>query len=365
MKPTILVLIKGLGIGGAERLISDGADFWDRDRFDYRVAYVLPWKNQVVGDLESLGIAVRCIGTHRGLTPGVAARLRRLVNDWDVDLVHAHLPATGIMARLFAGVPVVYTEHNMESSYRAPTRQLNRLTYARQAAVTAVSDAVAESLAGFPGPKVRIVENGVSARHRPEEAAASRGELGVEPGDFLLTHVGNIRPHKGHSNLIAAAALLRKRIPRFLIVSVGGEKHRGDLDRIRREAEAAGVSDVVRFLGRRAGTETRALVEAADVYVNPSDYEGLPVSILEAMALARPIVATEVGGVPSVITDSTGVLVPPNHPQALADAVADLLEDPDRAGSLGRAARDLAERSYGLDRMISQLEAIYDEVLGG
>ncbi len=106
-------------------------------------------------------------------------------------------------------------------------------------------------------------------------------------------------------------------------------------------------------------------MEAADVYVNPSDFEGLPVSILEAMALARPIVATEVGGVPSVITDTTGVLVPPADPQALADAVADLLEEPERAASLGRAARALAERSYGLDRMVRRLEEIYDEVLGG
>ena len=363
MKPTILVFIKGLGIGGAERLISDGAEFWDRERYDYRVAYVLPWKNQVVGDLEGFGVPVRCIGKDKGLRPGVVAAFRGLIQEWNVDLVHAHLPTTGILARLFAGVPVVYTEHNMQSSYRSPTRQLNRLTYGRQAAVTAVSEAVAESLAGFPGPTIQVIENGVSARRRPEEAAAARTELGLGPSDPLVCHVGNIRPHKGHSNLIAAAEPLRDLVPGVTIVSIGGEKHDGDLERIQAEARSAGVDAVVRFLGRRSGTEARAFMEAADVYVNPADFEGLPVSILEAMALSRPIVATDVGGVPSVITDRTGILVQPKDPETLAKAVAGLLTDRARAATLGEAARTLAEESYGLDRMVARLEAMYTEVL--
>ena len=104
-------------------------------------------------------------------------------------------------------------------------------------------------------------------------------------------------------------------------------------------------------------------MEAADVYVNPADFEGLPVSILEAMALERPIVATEVGGVPSVINGDTGVLVPAKDPKALASAVAELLADRERAATLGKAARALAESSYGLDRMVAELEAVYREVL--
>ena len=363
MKPTILIFIKGLGIGGAERLISDGSEFWDTDTYDYRVAYVLPWKDQVVPDLEARGVPVRCIGTPRGLRPPVVRGLRDLISEWNVDLVHAHLPTTGTLARVFAGVPVVYTEHNMVTSYRWPTRIANRLTYWRNAAVTAVSDAVAESLTGFPGPRVEVVENGVSAIHRPAEAAAARAELGVQPEDPLIVHVGNIRPHKGHSNLIAAAAILRERVPDATIVSIGGEKHTGDLDRIRAEAAGAGVGEMVRFLGRRSGTEARAFMEAADVYVNPADFEGLPVSILEAMALARPIVATDVGGVPTVISANTGVLVPAKDPTALATATAELLADRARAETLGKAAKALAENEYGLDKMVARTEAIYAEVL--
>jgi glycosyltransferase involved in cell wall biosynthesis len=363
MKTTILVLIKGLGIGGAEKLISDGAEFWDRDRYDYRVAYVIPWKDQVVPDLEAFEVPVRCIGAAKGMRPGVVPRLRSLLREWDVDLVHAHLPTTGILGRLVARVPVVYTEHNVVTSYRRPTRSANRLTYARNAAVIAVSDAVAESLTDYPGPAVEVIANGVSARLDPEGVAAARAELGVQAHQTLIVHVGNIRPHKGHANLTAAVAELVKSHPDVLVVSIGGEKAEGDLQRVQEAAAEAGVADQLRFLGRRA--DARAFTEAADIYVNPADFEGLPVSILEAMALGRPIVATDVGGVPSIIRDGTGVLVPPKDPTALAEAIAALIDDPERASVLGKGARKLVEEDFGLEQMIRRTEAVYDRVLGG
>jgi len=363
MKKTILVLIKGLGIGGAEKLISDGAEFWDRANYDYRVAYVLPWKDQVVPDLESLDVPVRCIGSKKGMRPRVVGALRSLVAEWDVDLVHAHLPATGILARVTAGVPVVYTEHNVVTSYRLPTRLANRATYSRNAAVIAVSDAVAATLGSYPGPDVMVIENGVSATLDPKAVSAARGELGVASDQTLIVHVGNIRPHKGQANLTAAVVELVKTHPDVMVVSIGGEKFEGDLARVQEAAEAAGVSDKLQFLGRRP--DARAFTEAADIYVNPADFEGLPVSILEAMALGRPIVATDVGGVPSIINHDTGVLVPAKNPVALAKAIAALIDDPDKAAMLGKGARTLVEADFGLEQMITRTEAVYAEALGG
>jgi len=363
IRPRVLVLIKGLGIGGAERLIADGAAVWDRDTYDYRVAYVLPWKDQVVPELAALDVPVRCVGTERGMRPGWITNLRALLEEWQIDLIHVHSPSVAAQVRLVSGGhPVVHTEHNVVGSYRVPTRLLNRLTYRRNAAVIAVSDAVGESLADYPGPRVQVIPNGVSARFRPEEAASARRELGVGPDDPLVVHVGNIRPHKGHTNLIAAVAILAESHPDVSVASIGGEKHDGDLERVRLEAAEAGVDGTIRFLGRRQ--DARAFTEAATVYVNPSDFEGLPVSILEAMALARPIVATDVGGVPSVINDATGVLIPPKDPEALASAIAGLLDDRTRADLLAKAAQDLVERQFGLDEMIATTEAVYAAVLG-
>lgn len=358
--PTVLVFVKGLGIGGAEKLISEGARFWDRKRFDYHVAYVLPWKNQLVPDLEALGVPVVCLGTQRGMTPAVAWRLRRHVGRIGAHLVHAHLPAAGIAARAVVREPLVYTEHNLAGSYRQPTRTLNRLTYGRNTAITAVSEPVAVSLAAFPGPTPTVIHNGVSVVVSTEAAAARRAELGLGADDALVVHVGNIRPGKGHDTLIAATRHLPDAVT---VVSIGGEKREGDLARVRQAAVDANVGHRLHFLGRRS--DALDFIAAADVYVNPADHEGLPVTVLEALALERPVVATAVGGVPSVVHDEeTGVLVEPKRPAELAAAVLGLVDDPPRARRLAGRGRQLVEAEYGLEPMVRRFETLYDEVLG-
>ncbi len=362
-KPRILILIKGLGIGGAEKLISEGARFWDRDRFDYTVAYVLPWKNQLVGELEALGIDVELIGSDRGLTPSTLSRLRDLIRKGRIDLVHAHLPTMGIVARLASPVPVVYTEHNMADSYRPLTRMANRLTYGRNRAAMAVSGAVAGSVSSWPGPPVGVIPNGVAVHVEDEAAAAAREELGLAPDAALVAHVGNIRPGKGHDVLIDAATILLRSRPDVTIVSIGGEKYPGDLARVQGRASEAGLGQSLRFLGRR--TDALSFVAAADVFVNPSSVEGLPVAILEAMALSRPVVATAAGGVPGIVKDGeTGLLVEPEDPEALADGIRRMLSDRDLANRLAGAARELVDKEYGLEPMVRATEEVYRQVLG-
>ena len=362
VKTRVLVLIKGLGIGGAEKLISEGARFWDRDLFDYSVAYVLPWKDQLVPDLERLGIRIHMIGSKRGLTPRTLARLRGLIREEHIDLVHAHLPTMGIVARLASPVPVVYTEHNMADSYRPLTRAANRITYSRNAATTAVSGAVAGSVGTWPGPSVNVIPNGVAVRVEDDEVVKARHELGLSPSDLLVAHVGNIRPGKGHDVLIDAAVILHKRMPAVTVVSIGGEKYPGDLDRVRNRAIEEGLEDHLRFMGRRP--DALAFVAAADIFVNPSSVEGLPVAILEAMALGRPVVATAAGGVPGIVKDGeTGILVEPNEPEALAGGIERMLNDPYLAEEMAASARAMVEREYGLEPMVRATEAIYLKVL--
>ena len=359
----ILVLVKGLGIGGAERLISEGARFWNRDDFDYSVAYVLPWKDQLVADVEKLGIEVDMIGDPGGLTLRTARRLRRLVADRGVDLVHAHLPTMGIMARVVSQVPVVYTEHNLTHSYRAPTRIASWLTYRGNDALIAVSDAVAETVSSWPGPDPFVIPNGVACTVTQEEIDAARDELGLGRDAELVAHVGNIRPGKGHDMLIDAAKDLIDRRPEVTVVSIGVEKHPGDLERVRRRADEAGLGDHLRFLGRR--TDALSFVAAADVFVNPSEIEGLPVAVLEAMALERPVVATAAGGVPTIVRDGeTGLLVEPGDPLSLTKAIERVLDDDELATRLAAAARKLVEADFGLAPMVEATEAVYRQVLG-
>lgn len=361
--PRVLVLIKGLGIGGAEKLISEGAQYWDRSRFDYRVAYVLPWKNQLVGEIQALGIPVDCIGGSSGNAAIAALQLKRVIRDASVDLIHAHLPMTGLLARS-TNVPVVYTEHNLADSYRQPTKSLNRFTYKRNSAVIAVSDAVADSLKSFKAPNLRVIPNGVSVAADSEAVSAVRKELGVGSADPLVVHVGNIRPHKGHDNLIAMAGKLRASLPSVTVVSIGAEKFPGGLEDVRRKAAESGVDDLLRFLGRRS--DALAFTAAADVFVNPSDVEGLPVSILEALALGIPVVATNVGGVGTVVRhEETGILVPPRDPSALAAGVERLITQREQAQRLAAQGKHLVEREFGLEKMVRSVERVYGQVLDG
>ncbi len=194
-----------------------------------------------------------------------------------------------------------------------------------------------------------------------EQAAAARRELGLGVADPLVVHVGNIRPGKGHDNLIATARYLPDNVT---VVSIGTEKFDGDLARLRHSIETANLTGRVRLLGRR--TDALAFISAADVYVNPSEHEGLPVTILEALALAKPVVATAVGGVPSVVrSGETGILVEPMQPARLAEAIVTLLEDRANAAMLGKNGRDVVESEFGLDRMIESFESLYEEVLHG
>lgn len=361
-RPRVLVLVKGLGIGGAETLIADSARLWDRDSFEYRVAYFLPWKDHLVPALEAQEVDVTCL-EWRG-PPGLAAlnRLKSLTRRWRPDIVHSHLPAAAVMARLTLWNPQhVYTEHNLVHSYRQPTRWLNRATYGRNVALIAVSEAVAETVASYPGPEPDVVPNGVSIRISEDGARRSRAELDIEPDVPLVVHVGNIRPHKGHETLIDAVSLLRAAVPDVVVVSIGGEKHRGDLERLRSRARAKGLDGQLRFLGRRH--DARNFIAASDVVVNPADVEGLPVSLLEALALKRPVVATAVGGVPSVVHDRrSGLLVPPGDSAALAKAMEEALTSPDSARWGVEGARIVEER-HGLDRMVAAYEDIYRRVL--
>lgn len=358
----VLVLVKGLGIGGAETLISQSASLWDRDSFDYRVAYFLPWKDHLVPSLLADDVSVTCLEWRRSSSLAPVRRLASLARQWRPHIVHSHLPAAGVLARMTLWDPThVYTEHNLVHSYRQPTRWLNRATYSRNGAVIAVSEAVAETVAAYKGPTPHVIPNGVSIFVSQEEARRPRAELKIGSRVPLVVHVGNIRPQKGHSTLIDAVALVKAAVPEVVVISIGGEKYRGDLERLRNQARAKGLDDQLRFLGRRH--DARNFIAASDVVVNPADVEGLPVSLLEALALKRPVVATAVGGVPSVIHHrKSGLLVPPNDPAALAKAMEEALKSPHSARWGAEGAR-IVEQRHGLDRMVSAYEDIYRGVL--
>jgi len=362
----ILWVTKGLGRGGAERLLVSLAQRLDRSSFELAVAYVLPWKDALVPELQRLDVPVHCLGGSRAFDVRWVPRLRRLAGRARVDLVHTHTPYVALGARTLRRCPIVHTEHNTWETYRASTRWANRLTYPRNAAVIAVSHAVEVSIKRAPlvrtWPAVHVIHHGPElSTNGPltrESRSRARRSLGLREGALVIGNVGNFTPKKDHRNLLEATARAAVHHREVQLVLVGS----GPLERaLRDDARSMGLSERVVFAGSR--DDVAELLPAFDVFALSSQHEGLPISLLEAMAAGVPCVATSVGGVPEVINNGNeGLLVPAGDGVALADALNALLHAPELRNAIGARAAQTARR-FDVTQAARRTESVYRDAL--
>jgi glycosyltransferase involved in cell wall biosynthesis len=367
----ILLLIKGLGRGGAEQLLLSAAPHLDRSRFRYEVAYILPMKDALVQPLEELGLPVHCLGGTRG--GGWAFRLRSMVREKRIDLVHAHLPYAAVGARLGLRLPpthgrrcaLVYTEHNVWGCYHPLTRWANLLTLPMSDHVFTVSEAVGRSMRSprwlpLRPPAIETLHHGLDWNDFSQTAMTptARREFWIPLSAPLIGTVANFRREKGHRYLLEAFGKVREAHPDTRLLLVGQGPLEGET---RRRAADQGLDGSVIFAGYR--DDALRILPTFDVFVLPSQHEGLSIALLEAMALGRPIVATRVGGVPEVVEDGvTGFLVPPRDPAALAAAIVTLLESPALRERMGEAARRRATH-FDIRSSVRRVEQVYEELL--
>jgi glycosyltransferase involved in cell wall biosynthesis len=361
----VLILIKGLGRGGAEQLVASAIRHGAHDRFRYRVAYLLPWKDALVPEIEGMGVPTLCLDSAHGV--GWIRRLCSLVRNEGIDVVHAHSPVSAAGARVAVGRPVgfVYTEHNVWQRYHAATYWANLLTFTRNDRVVAVSDEVRRSIR-YPRalgvlrmPPVETVLHGAepAVLEKPPSGEGVRAELGLPDDAPLVGTVANLKAHKGLDQLLQAAVEVRRRVPSARFVVVGQGPMEASL---RAQAAAMGLEGVVTFTGFR--TDALRIAAALDVFVLSSHHEGLSIALVEAMALGRPVVVTRVGGLPEVVGEGReGLLVPPADPAALADAIVTVLRDPGLQRQMGEAAR-LRARGLDVRLAVRRAEELYAEV---
>lgn len=368
MPVRVLWLTKGLGPGGAERLLVELARTIDPARVDIEAAYVLPWKDHLTGELEAAG--VRTVGlSRRRRDPAWPRTLRRLIATGGFDVVHTHSPVPAVVARLAVRTlpagrrpAVVTTEHNTWTSHHPLTRWANRWSGRGDEATFAVTAEAAASVRGSAASRVEVLTHGIDvaavAARPPDTRPRIRTELGIGADEPVIGIVANFRPQKDHATLLAGAARLAFTGTPFRLVIVGQGPLAGliaaDIDRL-------GLGDHVVMAGYRA--DAVDVMSAFDLFTLSSAWEGLPVAVMEALALGVPIVATRVGGLAEELDDTCSVLVPHGNPDALAGAWRSLLDDPRRRAELSSGARAAAGR-FDIRRAADRLTERYQSLAG-
>jgi glycosyltransferase involved in cell wall biosynthesis len=317
--------------------------------------------------------------------------LIRVARAFGPDVVHTHTAKAGFLGRQAALAVrprplVVHTFHgHVLEGYFGPAK--SRLYLELERAMARVSDrlvgvsrATVDDLVRLgvaPREKFRVLPLGLDLDRLADiprssfhphgggnddrgagPRAAARRELGLGEDEVLLAFVGRFAPIKRLDLLLEAFARARAGEPRLRLAVVGDGDERASLER---RASELGVAADARFLGYRR--ELRPVFAAADLAVLCSDNEGTPVSLIEAAAAGLPAVATDVGGVGEVVSEGTGILVPPDDPQALADAIQAMATDPNRRQAAGLAARDRAISKYSAERLIADVDSLYRELL--
>lgn len=355
-EPRVLLVVKGLDLGGIERMVADLAIGLHERGVPVEVAVVTDRRNRLAGRIERAGVTLhRMGGTDRpGLRP--SARLARLVRSGRYDVVHVHSPAPAVVVRLKligAKVRVVTTLHNSWRALHPLTRLGWWATWWRDDLRLAVS---ADAVDSAPRPwrrRLRVLPHAVDQRQLAAAragAAAARASLGLAEGTSLLVAVAAHRPAKNHPNLLRA---LRRLVDHGAAVHLAVVGEGPQLGANQRLAAELGMTGAVSFLAPR--DDVWALIAAADVVVVASDFEGQPLVVLEALALGRPVVATAVGRVPELVGPRQGRVVPPADPVALADAVRDVLASPPPGAT--------PTTSWTLDDAIDEHARLYRELV--
>jgi glycosyltransferase involved in cell wall biosynthesis len=342
--------------GGTELVMTSIAE-GIREEHGYRVAAVLGDRAppELRSRLERLGAELRIVrGLRRRCTPLGFVRLTSTVRDLRPALVHVGLTDQGgglapLAACRLLGQPTVATLH-LVSPGRARWREIvSRWALAGPDAVIAVSESVADYL-GERGVASTVVPNGVDSL-RPR--ADPRAELGLDRESFVVGGIGRLHAQKGWDVLCRAAALVRQRIPGARFVVIGRGPERNGLARIPECGQ-------VEFIGYR--DDAPSYIPAFDALAVPSRFEGFGRVAVESMLAGVPVVASRVDGLPEVVGDC-GVLIPPDRPEDLAEALVAIAEDREGYAQLAERGRRRAGERFGVERMVEETRRVYESVL--
>lgn len=341
----------------------------DRDHFELHVVGLRPaQQSPLAGELRALGVPVHEFNQRNSYDLPAFLSIITYIRRHNIDVIHTHLLASDFMGRIAGFLtrrPVISTVHNSRKDLDLePLRRkiMQRWTARLMCSkLIVVSDLIHDEIADWfrmPPGRVVVIPNGVDMNRfyrGPEfdRAAIKRSLLG---GEFpLITNVARLVPEKGQSYLVEAVRIVTKIRPDARFILLGDGPLRSALEA---QAQSLNVSNKIIFTGFRS--DVADVLAASDIFVLPSLREGMPVSLLEAMAADCPSIGSDVGGVGQTLRHNVnGLMVPPADAQALADAILQYLENPDFARKMAVAARDWVNRHYSMRAWVQKCETLY------
>ena len=367
-KIRIAYCLDNLEVGGTETNAVRTAERLDRSRFE-AVLFAFRPDGPLRARFEAAGVPVRHLAL-RGLVSVSAfregRRLAQLIRREGISIVHAHDRYSNVLAALWAsgsGAAVI-TSKRWGASTRAHAL-LNRLAWRRSDCVLANSAAVARSLVetdGIAAGKIVTIPNFLDDADFTNLSGvardSARAALGIPADALVVGIVANLRPIKDHATLVRAIAALAGDLTALRLVVVGEGETRAPLMSL---AAELGIADRVHFLGARP--DGRRLHGVFDVGVLCSRSEGFPNTVIEAMAASRPVVGTNVGGIPdAIVPGETGLLVEAGDAQGLAQAMRAVLVDGTRRTAMGVAGQARARARYAAHAVLGTLQDVYERL---
>jgi glycosyltransferase involved in cell wall biosynthesis len=361
-KINLLLLSNTLDLGGVEEVIRTYATYFDKER--YSVAVICFVAGTISAEIARIpGVQLLHI-----TATDWKARFRQIyafAKSFKPDIVHNHTGWYGLLIGKLLGARTVETVHNVYFWFGRPQRLQYGLFAHLSDRVIAVSGVVKEFTIDFfpffPKGRIQVVHNGIEVHPPPAEEVrrSTRAEFGVAEDAVLLGFVGRLTEQKGLTYLLDAMKEILPDYPTTKILLIGEGELREELAA---KAERLSVLHAVIFGGTRR--DIARILSAFDIFVLPSLWEGLPISLLEAMAMELPVVATDAGGVKEVIdSGKVGVLLQPKDVAGLVKSLSHLIADGAARRSMGIAARQKIIEGFSAQAMLAKTEQIYREIL--
>ena len=366
--PRLDWLITGLRItGGAEMYVRRVAPLLCQSGWNLRVVTFVSG-GDLIDDLRAEGVLVIELGLRHNADLSVIARLDRLWRSDPPDLLHTHHYHAGLIGRIVAhrsGIaPVVVHQHGAERARSTLRSLLDRATTIWVTRYVSPCHAVARVLATrehIQPSRIEVIYNGVDPSPfvvHPSRTTLPQG-WPVPTGAKVVGSVGRLSPEKGQRWLLEALALLIHKGQDLHAVLVGEGRSLRDLQN---QAQHLGIADRVHFPGTQR--EVQDWLAHFDLFVLPSEWEGVSLALLEAMACGLPVIASNTGGTPEIVQDGeTGLLVPPRDPKSLAGAMQRLLGDPFLRNQIGQSGRARVMESFSIQKTVSRLNQLYQGLL--